>query len=280
MHVGIENGYWSIAGKCILKHKAVDDRLFASMLPTGLLDRVNDKGEPLVPMAPSNWLKNQTSTMRVSRLTHRLGAPLIVDDCLNIAPAIPERLMVTGEPEPWLDLIAFICRDIDVDRDLVLDWMALVATDWTEKPGWHLLLKGEHGTGKNLALRPLVNYMAPEHWEKISASDIDSQFTSFLTRRLVQIDELKMQTRGTISTHDIYNKIKAWTARGNDLIMINDKNTKRYSAADRSAWAITSNASVPLPLEEGDRRFMVIETPRVPWPKEDYDEVVMAQRRW
>jgi len=56
--------------------------------------------------------------------------------------------------------------------------------------------------------------------------------------------------------------------------MINDKHTKRYSAANRSAWVITSNAYIPLPLEDGDRRFMVVETPREPWPEEDYQEVV------
>ena len=90
----------------------------------------------------------------------------------------------------------------------------------------------------------------------------------------MQVDELQFHTRGTISTHDIYNKLKAWTARGTELVVINDKYVKRYTALDRSCWAITSNAAVPLPLEEGDRRFMVIETPRVPWPTEDYEEVV------
>ena len=177
VHVGIENAYWTIEGKCLLKHKAVDDRLIlvdAAQRPAQPYERDD---EPLAPMAPTTWLKGQIDTQRVSRITHRLGKPLIVDDCLNIAPALPERAVGEGAPEPWFDLVSFVCNDVEVDIELVLDWMAFVVTAWDEKPGWHLLFKGEHGTGKNLALRPIVNHLMPDHWDKISATDIDGQFT-------------------------------------------------------------------------------------------------------
>jgi hypothetical protein len=254
---------------CLIDAKAVNNRWYPIMEAAGLLYRPKRQ-----PMMPHQWLMQNPGMERVSRIVHRLGKPLIVDDCLNIAPALPERAVGEGAPELWLDLVSFVCNDVEADIERVLDWMAFVVTAWDEKPGWHLLFKGEHGTGKNLALRPIVNHLMPDHWDKISATDIDGQFTPHQTKRLVQVDELQFHTRGTISTHDIYNKLKAWTARGTELVVINDKNIKRYTALDRSCWAITSNAAVPLPLEEGDRRFMVIETPRVPWPNEDYDEVV------
>jgi putative DNA primase/helicase len=152
-------------------------------------------------------------------------------------------------------------------RDALLDWMALVVSDFTEKPGFHIMLKGKQGTGKNMLMRPLVNYLQPDHQATINSSLIESGFTKFLTQRLVSVDELKMTTRGSNTPHDNYTRVKGWTARDADLIQVNDKNTKHYQAADRSAWVITSNEAVPLPLEEDDRRFMVIETPAVPWAK-------------
>ena len=65
-----------------------------------------------------------------------------------------------------------------------------------------------------------------------------------------------------------------------------------YEASNLSCWVLTSNETVPLPVEDDDRRFFVIETPRVPMPKEWYDERVRwieantqvvigwLQRRW
>ena len=102
-----------------------------------------------------------------------------------------------------------------------------------------------------------------------------------------------MTTRGAMSSHDIYNSIKAATAIGGDTISVRDLFKSHYEAADRSCWVITSNENVPLPIEEDDRRFMVIETPAKPMSKEWYAEraewieaggwravVGWLQRRW
>lgn len=273
IHVASEDCYWSSETRCLLSHKAVDDRWYSLMLPSGMLDRENDEGKKLAPMGVATWLRHQPDTQRVARIVHRLGEPLIVGDCLNIALPVPERLEVAGTPEPWLDLVSFVCKDVALDVEHVLDWMALVVTEWSEKPGWHPIWHGAHGAGKNLAMRPLVKYMGP-HYRGVSAADISHGFTSFLCARLIVVDELKMSTRGSISSHDVYNNIKAWTARDHGTIWINPKGRDNYEAANRSAWAITSNEGVPLALQEGDRRFMVIEVPRVPWPAEDYEEVL------
>lgn len=273
IHVGIESKWWSQAACCLLDDKALNVRWYPILLHHGLLDGLTPAGRPTI-IPPSKLATTHPRTQRVARIIHRLGQPLIVEDCLNIAPPIPLRAIGEGAPEPWLDLVSFVCSDVAEVTEYFLDWMAFTVTAWDEKPGWHVLLKGEHGTGKNLALRPVSNHLMNGHWDKISAADIDQPFNPFLNKRLVQVDELQFNTKGTISTHDIYNKIKSWTARGSELIVINDKNMKRYSALDRSCWAITSNAAVPLPLERGDRRFLVIETPRLPWPEEDYQAVV------
>lgn len=274
--VDSESAYWRVSGKCLVKDRDIDFRMYATMLRVGLLDRENDEGEPLAPMAPSTWLKGQLDHLITARIIHRVGQPIIVDDCLNIAPPLPRRWLAdieAPEPEPWLDAVSFVCKDIPRDIELVLDWLAMTVTVWDEKPGWHLLFKGEQGVGKNLVTHPAMRYLEPDHWDQATTDVIASGFTTFLAKRLVQADELQMNTRGSDTGHDIYQKIKAWTARGQNLVMINDKHIKRYSALNLSCWVVTSNGAVPLPLERGDRRFLVIETPRIPWPNEDYEEI-------
>jgi hypothetical protein len=72
--------------------------------------------------------------------------------------------------------------------------------------------------------------------------------------------------------------MKAWKARGSDYQVINDKNIKRYTALDLGCWVITSNGAIPLPLEHGDRREYVIETPNEFRSDAYYDEHSRWQR--
>jgi hypothetical protein len=269
IHVASESCFWSVGGRCWMDAKALDNRLYPPMAAAGLLDRPKR-----VPMRPHEWLMQHPDMVRVARVTHRLGKPLIVDDCLNMAPLLPLPVEYQGEPGPWLELISFICKGNQDDVEWLLDWMALVVGDFDEKPGWHLILKGRSGTGKNLAVLPIRTYLQPDHEALVSTAMIGGQFNAFLTKRLLVINELKMTTRGAATAHDIYNNLKAWTARDADTITINEKNRVHFQAADRSCWIITSNEDVPLPLEDDDRRFMVIETPRRRMPDEFYQRIV------
>ena len=51
IHVASEDCYWSIETQCLISYKVVDERWFSLMLPSGMLDRVNDAGKPLGPMS-------------------------------------------------------------------------------------------------------------------------------------------------------------------------------------------------------------------------------------
>jgi hypothetical protein len=265
VHIGSEDKYWSDEADGLLKSTAVDTRLVARMRAAGLLDKSL--------RTPTIWLKGHVQMQKANKIVHRLGMSRIVGGDLNIAPDLPKRAVSDQHPEPWLDLVSFVCSDVGRDTELVLDWCALVVTAWDEKPGWHPLFMGAHGTGKNMILGPTKRYLGDKLAITVGESELASGFTTFLSRRLVQADELTYNTRGATTPRDIYNKIKAWTARGTGLVFINDKNMKIYSALDLSCWVITSNGAIPLPLERGDRRIMAVETPREPWPDEDYAAV-------
>jgi hypothetical protein len=274
VHIASEDRYWSEETRGLLRSSAVDTRWRARMLKAGLLSTTTSAGNPSkVLLTPTGWISRFEHMQKADKLIHRLGAPRIVDNCLNIAPALPKRLEVEGVPEPWLDLVEFICKDVTADSEVLLDWFAMVVTAWDEKPGWHIVLRGRQGTGKNLVLLPLIAYLKPDHHQDVRAVNLDQRFNSFLTKRLISVDELKMNTRGATTGHDIYQTLKAWTARGVDLISVEYKRQEPIDVFNLSGWVLTSNEGVPLPIENDDRRFMVIETPSEPETKPWYRRI-------
>jgi hypothetical protein len=274
VHIASTNEWWSYEAGAPIKGDAVDTRWRARMLEAGLLVKRTPTGRVAqAEYTPTGWISRNEHMQKANKIVHRLGAQRLVEGDLNIAPALPKRAVSGQHPEPWLDLVSFVCNDVERDTELVLDWLAMLVTAPTEKPGWHLLLKGEQGTGKNMILDPIKRYLGDMLAVVVGESELASGFTTFLSRRLVQADELVYNTKGATTPRDMYNKIKAWTARGTGLVFVNDKNMKIYSALDLSCWVITSNAPIPLPLERGDRRIMAVETPRVPWPDEEYGKI-------
>jgi hypothetical protein len=296
-YVASEKQYWSIKYKTLTNREGVDD-LWSAHLHADRALMTTDAGGRPKPIAPSKWLRENVNVRRVSGLTHRLGEPLIVrdregNDYLNIAPKWPEPAEGEGEPTPWLEAVSYACNG---DSDIIewyLDWLAMVVGTPHEKTGFHIILRGPQGTCKNLSVLPLVKYLQPDHQQDVTTGSIGSDFNGFLEKRLVSFNEASKTTRGVATGHDVYNNLKAWTARSADLVPINQKNRKIYMAADRSCWVITSNKGVPLPIDDDDRRFMVIETPRKKFPPErgikiakwilegGYETAVAwLQRRW
>lgn len=273
--VGTEDRYYSLTIGGFLSHKAIDDHWTHLMRPLGLLDRTTPTGKPGTPMAPHMWLRGDPRTVRCGKLVHKLAEDLIVDGDLNIAPPLPTLpdLGAIPEPEPWLELVDFLCEDPEM-ADHLLDWLALVVGAPRIKPGWHVIIWGGHGTGKNLMMTPVTRWLGNHHFKMVSPTELSNQFNGFLTRRLLALDELEMNTRGSITAHDVYNTLKPWTALGNETFIINEKYRGHYIANNLSCWIITSNSAKPLPLEVGDRRFLVIEAPRDPREAKFYDDIV------
>ncbi len=281
IHVASEDKYWSIQNNALIKHRALDDILTPGMRAAGLLQRGKEE-KSKADMPPHIWLRRNPRVRRVSKLTHRLGSPLIVENCLNIAPPIPEPVSSEAFEKHgvwavalWLRLVLFLCCRNKTIARTVLDWLAMVVGDYNEKPGWAIMLKGRtQGTGKNLMLLPLAEAVGVEHYQEVTAVTLAEPFNEYLTKRLIVANEIRSTTRGSVTGHDLYAKLKAYTARSGKTVTINAKNMRPYTAADVAAWAFTSNESAPLPLEPSDRRVFVIEPPDEPMPKKFYEAMV------
>lgn len=261
--VGSVDRYYTIAGKEYLTRAGVDDHWYQRMNEAGLLDvdYEDAKGNPKTKViAPHVWLRWQPDTMRVAKVVHRLGRPTMTEGDLNIAPSVPVRPAAAGEPSQWLDLVDHLAGGHGPTADALIDWLAMVVGCWDEKPGWHIILHGGQGTGKDLLTAPARWWLGLHH-TRVEVAQIGGQFQDFLTSKLCTVDEIKMTTRGSTTLHDVYTTLKAWTVRGNDVVKINSKHLRQYTALDLSGWVLTSNETVPLPIDEDDRRFFVLEPP-------------------
>jgi hypothetical protein len=178
---------------------------------------------------------------------------------------------------PWLALVdhVFPAGHGTVDdptgslRELILDWMALMLGAPAVKPGWHVLLTGGQGIGKDMVMDPLRRLMHGSV-SMIGSHDLGSQFTGWAKARLVLGQEIKQTGPGTTTGHDQYGKLKQFTSNSEQWLDMNGKYQRRETVANVCGLWLTSNETVPLPIERDDRRFLVFASPATPWPGQDY----------
>ena len=294
IHVRSEGAFWSVQDKGLITHKTLNDHLYPVMKDAGLLDYRNASNKP-AEMDPDKWFKKAPDKLSVARIVYRLGSPMIVDDCLNKALEAPDNFRdVVGDVSPWLEVVHYTCGSDPRIIELLLNWLAMVIGTYGLKPGWHILIRGAPGTGKNLSALPLSNYLNKSKLhERVEVSALGRQFNDFLSKRLVTVEELRTTTPGSMTGHDVYNALKPYTALGAHTVMVNEKNLRKYDVTDQSCWMLSSNEDVPMPIEPNDRRFMVIEGPeekkpdawyaeRATWMTTIGEEAVLGwlQRRW
>ena len=279
IHVASEDCFYSRETGCLVKKDTVNMRWYVRMTQAGLLTVANAAGR-VSTIEPVVWLKRCPQTAFARGITHRLGEALMTPDgYLNIAPPWPEAPVAPGAGAAdlvrlWRDLLIFVCSGNIDHADLVMDWCALVVGS-REKPGWHLIFKSVmHGVGKNMIFRPLLDHFGDKLCFGVSSEVVGGNFTEFLQARFITMDESKQTSRGGVSKHDVYSHLKIYTTQGEKTITVNAKNKRPYSCHNLSAWVITSNEDQPLALEDGDRRFMVIEGPMERKPSDYYAEIV------
>jgi len=238
------------------------------------------------PITPSRWLRQQGRA--VNGFIGWPGMPRIVAP----DPAEPTRLHInTWEPMkrplsrvadcevntraimPWLNVFWHVVGwDTDAERaigEMLLDWMALILGDQSLKPGWHVIVMGQQGVGKDTIMLPVMIALGPEWSQTLEAQQIGDNFNEWAGKRLVQFTETNSNTRGSLTGHDIMTILKALFDNTRGWITINPKFMSKYKSRNVVAGWFTSNDREPLRLQPGDRRFLVLdrnETKPLPAP--------------
>jgi hypothetical protein len=254
--------------------EAVDRSL---ALPLGSLLRVEKR-----TLKASEWFFRHPRRIAVHNQTYWPGEGRYVTtdagQCVNRwRPCVLGQVLAAGLPietwmvRPWLDLVVHVLGG-EGGRFVVraLDWMSLVVAAPGVKPGWHLLVQGKQGVGKDLLIQPVIWATGAENVGRVSASGLNWPHNPWAEKRLVLVSELKQTTVGAATGRDQYTTLKVFTENTSQWVAINQKNLPHYSARNVSAFYVTSNEPDALALDPDDRRFMVACSLAKAWSKRRY----------
>lgn len=162
---------------------------------------------------------------------------------------------VKGDTTAWNEHLLWLIPD-DTDRNLLLDWLAWIVQNPTRTPGYALLLIGLiFGTGKSFVARVMEQIVGPTNTQRPKNSSIRGDFNPWAALcRLAIIEELNQIGRQEVA-HELRDMITEPT------IEVNPKGINPYKIANRICMMAISNLPDALPVQLGDRRWLVIETP-------------------
>lgn len=165
--------------------------------------------------------------------------------------------------EPMLALIRHLCSgsgesadDVDAVVHWVLCWMSLPLQQLGTKMQTALVFHGAQGTGKNLFF-DLWRDLYGDHGITVGQTEIEDKFNGWISRKLAIVaDEV-------VSRQEMYHKkntLKSVVTQEKKFPIRGMQMETRWES-NHANVVFLSNESMPLALEERDRRYMVVYTP-------------------
>ena len=134
------------------------------------------------------------------------------------------------------------------------------------KPGHNPLLIGVQGAGKEIMLRPVMDFLGPSRYRQIEQEDLKGGFTDWIANRLVILPEVYRPTRWNRHGMDEYQRIKAFCDPGKPFMPMNRKYEGVIQVRNVFVLVMTSNEDRPLSLPPDDRRIWVVRVKETGWP--------------
>lgn len=176
-----------------------------------------------------------------------------------------------GQCDKIIALLYYLVGENDQAFDWVLRWIALPLQKPGAKMRTAIVMHGTEGAGKNLFWN-VIEQIYGEYSTIITQNEIESQFNGWASKKLFVIGN------EVVSRQEMYHKkgiIKNMITEPEWLI--NDKNMPLRKEANHANFVFFSNVMQPVTPDTGDRRFMVIWTPKKEQP--DYYRAVVEQIR-
>lgn len=195
----------------------------------------------------------------------------VLVDAFNLwrRPAFkPVRGVSDADVQVWLDHAAFLFPD-QTEREAAFDWMAHVLQRPGVKINWALLVVGEMGTGKDTLFAPVLDAIGKSNVSQIQAATLEGAFNGWLNSQLIVVQEMAQSS----GRWDSYNHMKPYLATPPHTLQVNEKNLRPYTVPNMQAWLMFSNKEDAVPVEEGDRRHLVLVSPAQPRDASYYDQL-------
>lgn len=139
----------------------------------------------------------------------------------------------------------------------IIDFLAYCVQNPGKKIRYAILLKGVEGDGKSLLGSLMGHVMGQANVKMISPKAVASDFNGWSEGSCLGVlEEIRLVGH---NRHDILNAVKPCIT--NDVIPIHRKGKDEYNCPNMTNYIAFTNHSDALPLEDTDRRWLIIFTP-------------------
>lgn len=171
-----------------------------------------------------------------------------------------------GDISVFLDHMANMIPD-ETERDYVLDYLAMLVQKPDEKINYALLIRGGQGTGKSWIGRMMTAIIGTPNVVFPSNDEVLSKWTVWTEgSNLAVIEEL--MARGRL---DMANRLKPIITE--PVLRIEEKQRSIYTIPNFLNLIAFTNHADALPIEAGDRRWLVISSAMKPMDETYYDRL-------
>jgi putative DNA primase/helicase len=189
---------------------------------------------------------------------------------VNLFHGLPLKPDASKSCARVLALLQYLCgeeeRDITPITDWTLRWLAYPLQHVGAKMRAAVVMYGDEGTGKNM-LGAVLQAIYGDHGSVITQQQLNSQFNGWLSAKLF-IAANEVVTRQEMTHH--VGLLKHLVTEPD--IFIERKGVDARRENNHANLMFFSNELQPLKISPGDRRYMVIRTPK-PKPDEFYAKV-------
>jgi hypothetical protein len=171
-----------------------------------------------------------------------------------------------GNVDVFLEHMAYLFPD-EAERDHALDYLALLVSRPAVKINFAMLVRGVQGTGKSWLGSLTAKMIGESNVTRPTNSVVVEKYTDWqLGAQFAIIEELMAMGR-----LDVANRLKP--AITDDYLSIRPMFGRAYTVPNRLNFMCFTNHDDALPIEQGDRRWLVMFSPAVPASEAYYDKL-------
>lgn len=170
---------------------------------------------------------------------------------------------VAGDVMPFLELLKHLCsrvaeheEDVDKVMHYFLCWMAYPLQHPGSKLKTAVIMHGDEGAGKNFLMDLLVEIYG-QYGCTVGQDELEDKFNDWRSRKLLVVGD-EVSSRAEL----VHNKNRLKALITSTTVQINPKNLPRREEANHINVAFLSNELQPMALDNSDRRYLVIYTPK------------------
>lgn len=161
-----------------------------------------------------------------------------------------------------------LCGNRKDEYLFLLRWIAYPLQNPGAKMATSVVMFGAEGPGKSLVWEKVVKRIYGEYGVTIGQAQLESQFTGWQSRKLYALAE------EVVSRQEMrhYKGLLKHLVTG-ETLQINEKMQSLREEHNHLNFVFLSNSTVPLELDDGDRRYLVLYVDQVP-PQEYFAALV------